>query len=105
MGLFSFNKRYTLTEAKHLLQTKKYKNYTAILVDEEKQLFKLEQEEKAMLEARSERLRQKSNEQMRTQFLNRINGEGSYSNITTPKISEISEKNSQNYLDWLDEAR
>ena len=48
MGLFSFNKRYTLAEAKHLLQTKKYKNYTAILVDEEKQLFKLEQEEKAM---------------------------------------------------------
>ena len=102
MGLFSFNKRYTLAEAKHLLQTKKYKNYTAILVDEEKQLFKLEQEEKAMLEARSERLRQKSNEQMRTQFLNRINGEGSYSNIATPKISE---KNSQNYLEWLDEAR
>ena len=55
-----------------------------------------------MLEARSERLRQKSNEQMRTQFLSRINGEGSYSNIATPKISE---KNSQNYLEWLDEAR
>lgn len=125
MGLFSFNKRYTLLEAKQLLQTKKYENYTAILVDEAKQLFKLEHEEKAMLEARAERLRQKSNEQVRTQFLNRINGEGAYKNNIVGMDTEKQTKNEkiidistnkrynnyqnarkyQDYLEGLEEAR
>lgn len=79
MGIFRRNHKVCpIAEAIELLQTKKYKGYTVIKINESNNTCVLAPEEAALKEAREDRKREQQYKQQQVEFSNRITGYGAY---------------------------